>query len=233
MTNPFRPYEPSSVQTRSSLETAPRRSSKTRRSRRRAPRTVTTSWPASRKARAIGSMGAAPMPPATHATVPRKSSGLPGTPMCVGLPRGPATLAKESPSPKASVISMVVFPTACTTRVMVPASRSTSAIVSGMRSELAWGRTITNWPGRWRRATRGASISKRVTFSPRGFLTRIRNTFTSRGIDRRIPGAPPADANASLSPAGAVSGGPPGGPQAVRRSGRLPTIPRRASTRSR
>ena len=82
-------------------------------------------------------MGAAPMPPATHATVPRKSSGLSGMPMWVGLPSGPATLAKASPSAKASVISMVVFPTACTTSVIVSASRSTSAIVNGIRSELA------------------------------------------------------------------------------------------------
>ncbi len=176
VTKPLRPYEPSSVQTRSSFEAAPRRSSKTSRSFLRAPRIVTTSCPASRKARAIGSMGAAPMPPATQATVPRKSSGLPGTAMCVGLPRGPATFENASPSPKASVISIVVFPTACTTRVIVPLSRSASAIVSGIRSERACGRTMTNWPARWRLATRGASTSKRVTFSPSDFLTRISNT---------------------------------------------------------
>ena len=147
VTKPLRPRDPSSVQTWSSLDAAPSRSSKTRRSARRAPRIVTTSCPASRKARAMGSIGAAPMPPATHATVPRKSSGLPGTPMCVGLPRGPATLAKESPSANASVISIVVLPTAWTTSVIVPARRSTSAIVSGIRSDRAWGRTMTNWPG--------------------------------------------------------------------------------------
>ena len=40
------------------------------------------------------------MPPATQATVPRKSSGLPGIAMCVGLPSGPATLENASPSSK-------------------------------------------------------------------------------------------------------------------------------------
>ncbi len=79
--------------------------------------------------------------------------------MCVGFPSGPATLEKESPSENASLISNVVFPTACTTSVMVPFALSVSAIVRGMRSEWSVGRTITNWPARWRRTTRGAATS--------------------------------------------------------------------------
>jgi hypothetical protein len=52
-------------------------------------------------------------------------------------------------------ISMLLVPTPCTTKVMVPASTSQSARVSGISSPSGSGSTRTNWPARAARAMSG------------------------------------------------------------------------------
>ena len=84
VTNPFAAYEPSSVVTTISSETARSSSSRMSSSFVRAPRIVTSRFPASLTAEAIGRRGAAPMPPPIPTTVPNFS-------MWVGFPRGPTT----------------------------------------------------------------------------------------------------------------------------------------------
>ena len=98
----------------------------------------------------MGSMGAIPAPPPMHTQVPKFS-------MWVGLPRGPTTWM-GSPTTMVA-ISMVDLPTSCTTRVMVPASGSVSAMVSGIRSAVSLMSTMTNCPAWCFREISGASIT--------------------------------------------------------------------------
>ena len=58
----------------------------------------------------------------------------------------------------------MLAPMAWIMRVIVPASGSLSAIVSGIRSAPGPFRTMTNWPGRRTFAIRGASTTRRTTF---------------------------------------------------------------------
>ena len=106
--------------------------------------------------RAMGRMTAVPTPPPTHTAWPDSISS-------VGWPSGPATSWMASPTWSAAS-SVVLVPIAWITSVMVPASGSMSAIVSGMRSAPGPCRTMTNWPGRRTFAIRGASTTRRTTF---------------------------------------------------------------------
>ena len=63
------------------------------------------------------------------------------------------------------VILQEEVPTFWMIRVMVPFSRSASAMVSGIRSPFSSMRTMTNWPGLCLRATCGASTTSFTTFS--------------------------------------------------------------------
>ena len=112
--------------------------------------TTTTSLPDALKARAMGYSGAVPKPPPTRMTLCACS-------ISVGLPRGPQRSRMWSPAFKPA-ISLVVFPTVITIRLIVPASGSMSASESGMRSPRSWSRTITNWPGNAFFAIKGAAI---------------------------------------------------------------------------
>ena len=84
VTNPFLAYDPSSVVTTISSETARISSSRIRRSFVRAPTIESRRFPAFLMAVAMGSRGAVPMPPPMPTTVPNFS-------MWVGSPRGPTT----------------------------------------------------------------------------------------------------------------------------------------------
>ena len=68
--------------------------------------------------------------------------------------------------------------------MMVPASGSASAIVSGMRSAPGPRRTMTNWPGRRICAIRGASTTSRVTLGDELRLLddRVHAAHCSRGF---------------------------------------------------
>ena len=125
-------------------------------SRERPPTTLVTWTPRRASARTIGRMTAVPTPPPTHTAWPVVMSS-------VSWPRGPATSVMASPTWRL-VSSVVLTPTAWIIRVMVPASASLSAIVSGMRSPPGPVRTMTNWPGRRTFAIRGASTTRRTTF---------------------------------------------------------------------
>ncbi len=135
-TVPCRPAEPSSVAQRTS--SAAERSSASRIiwADERAPHRAVTWFPASLKARATGSNSATPTPPATHRTFPTFS-------MLAGCPSGPKRSANRSPT-SSRTVARLVFPTAWTTRVMLPVASSPSTIVSGMRSLASVGRMMTN-----------------------------------------------------------------------------------------
>ena len=68
---------------------------------------------------------------------------------------------------------MVEYPTACTTRVMVPFSLSAVAIVRGIRSPSWSVRIITKFPALRARAIRGASTTSLYTFSENRSFTSI------------------------------------------------------------
>ena len=85
----------------------------------------------------MGWTTAVPTPPPTHTACPRSMSS-------VGRPSGPAMSVIASPAWSCSTRSLVLLPTAWMTSVIVPASGSASAIVSGMRSAPGPRRTITN-----------------------------------------------------------------------------------------
>ena len=150
VTRSLRPYEPSSVQTITSSEAARMRSSKMSRSFVRAARMLVTWLPAAFIAWAIGWIGATPMPPPQSTTRPNLSTSL-------GMPSGPRTSARASPTPRRASLS-VEAPTAWKTTVTVPAASSASAMVSGTRSPQSWSTwTMRNWPALCSRAMCGAS----------------------------------------------------------------------------
>ena len=126
VTNPLRPLDPSSVQRMNSSAKARILSSMMRRFSLLAPAMKIRRLPALFMASAIGKRGAVPMPPPTQTTVPKRS-------ILVGEPRGPRRFSTVSPS-LMEVSPLVVFPMAWTTRVMVPASASASAMVRGILS---------------------------------------------------------------------------------------------------
>ena len=70
---------------------------------------------------------------------------------------------------------MVPAPTIWKMMVTVPASRSKSATVRGMRSESSFARTMMNWPGCAFFATSGASITSLVTVGFSGVFSTILN----------------------------------------------------------
>ena len=80
-----------------------------------------------------------------------------------GLPSGPTTSAKDSPSSKATM-SCVEAPMGWVTMVTVPFSTSKSLMVSGMRSPFSSALTIRNWPGLAAAASLGASTTIRQMF---------------------------------------------------------------------
>ncbi len=111
--------------------------------------------------------------------------------MWVGVPSGPTT--ETNPSPAAiSAMPIVVLPTSWTTSVIVPAAASEAAIVSGMRSPVSVGSTITNCPGLCLRAISGASTTKRWNLGAISSLLMILNTRVppARACARR-PHRPP------------------------------------------
>ena len=67
--------------------------------------------------------------------------------MWLGMPIGPTIAKSRVPTLQLACISLVVLPTAWMTSVIVPRSRSKSAMVSGMRSPCSCSMTMTNWPG--------------------------------------------------------------------------------------
>ena len=127
------------------------------RSLERPANTDKTRFPAAFNAWMIGSIGATPTPPPAQMTVPNFS-------MWVGLPNGPTTSATKSPSFKLQSF-VEESPTFCTTSVIVPRLISASAIVNGILSPCWSTRTITKFPALRLLAIRGASTSKRYTFS--------------------------------------------------------------------
>ena len=81
--------------------------------------------------------------------------------MWLGMPIGPTTANRLVPTWQFCCISRVVLPTAWITSVMVPASGSKSASVSGMRSPCSCSITMTNWPALAAFAITGWRISSR------------------------------------------------------------------------
>ena len=152
VTKPLMPREPSSVVTTISSVTSRISSSMMRMSFVFAPMIAMTLLPASFIARAIGNVGATPMPPPTTTIVP---SSLP---ISDGRPSGPTKSRMSSPSFNAAS-SIVDAPMTWNTMRMRPISRSKFAIVSGMRSPSSLTRSTMNCPGSAFFATRGASIS--------------------------------------------------------------------------
>jgi hypothetical protein len=70
-------------------------------------------------------------------------------------------MSRIAPPTGTATMSRVECPTAWMMSVIVPASASSSAIVSGMRSPSSPTRTITNCPGRLARAMRAALTTMR------------------------------------------------------------------------
>ena len=138
-------------------------SSITKRPLLRAPMMIVTLLPAALSAWAMGCIGATPMPPPTQTTWPGGSPFAPR--MDVGLPSGPSTAERASPTFSLESFS-VVAPTVWKMSVIVPLSGLASAMVRGMRSP-SWSSTMRmmNWPGLRSWAMRGASTSMRKTFS--------------------------------------------------------------------
>ena len=165
VTNPFCPYEPSSVMIITSSELARISFSRIINSFVRPANTVITRFPAAFSACTIGSIGATPTPPPAHTTVPNFS-------ICVACPSGPTTSVISSPT--SSWHNFVdESPTSCTTRVMVPFFGSASAMVSGIRSPFSPTRTITKCPALRERAINGASTSSFTTFAEKNSLLTI------------------------------------------------------------
>ena len=82
----------------------------------------------------------------------------------LGWPSGPMKLVSESPLPSVCRCRVDV-PTAWTTMVMVPASRSKSAMVSGILSPSSWIIRMMNCPAWQAAATAGASMTCMYTSS--------------------------------------------------------------------
>ena len=90
--------------------------------------------------------------------------------MWLGMPIGPTSAESRVPTRQSRCISRVVLPTAWITSVIVPLSRSKSAMVRGMRSPCSWDMTMTNWPGRAAFAIIGWRISSRNVTSEKSCL---------------------------------------------------------------
>ena len=89
-----------------------------------------------------------------------------------GNPQGPIKSAMESPA--LSLPSWTVdFPTSWKMRVIVPASGSASAMVSGIRSPSSLIRRTTNCPGFLFRAISGAAILNCFTAAARSLASTI------------------------------------------------------------
>ena len=154
VTRPFSPYEPSSVITCTRAPGIARNlSSSTSRSRLRAATIASTVPPACAIARATGYAAARPTPPPATAHRPATAS--------VGLPRGPVTSSRQSPSEKRSSSVFVVWPTARNTNSIHPSSAFQSQKVNGTRSPPSSARSRKNWPARALAATAGASTRMR------------------------------------------------------------------------
>ena len=171
VTRPFWPYEPSSVMMMTSSLAARISFSNIISSLVRPASTVMTRLPAAFRACTMGSIGATPTPPPAQTTVPKFS-------MCVACPSGPTTSVMQSPSCN-SHRRVDDRPTSCTTRVMVPATGSASAMVRGMRSPFSPTRTMTKCPALRDRAMSGASTTSLKTFSEKCSLWRILFIFCS------------------------------------------------------
>ena len=89
-----------------------------------------------------------PTPPPTHATLPNFSTS-------VGLPRGPTTSARRSPTSSLESLSVVV-PTTWKTISTAPRPDEKSMSVNGIRSPFSSVLMMTNWPAAALRVTSGA-----------------------------------------------------------------------------